>query len=72
MERAIAVSCNAYFAQLGVHDVGSKALAEMADLHAEASASKARNVSISPKTEAVSASVRGVGAISGPLGAAST
>ena len=26
MERAIAVSCNAYFAQLGVHDVGSKAL----------------------------------------------
>jgi cell division protein FtsI/penicillin-binding protein 2 len=30
MERAIAVSCNAYFAQLGVHDVGSKALAEMA------------------------------------------
>jgi peptidoglycan glycosyltransferase len=32
MERAIAVSCNAYFAQLGVHDVGSKALAEMANL----------------------------------------
>jgi cell division protein FtsI/penicillin-binding protein 2/cell division protein FtsW (lipid II flippase) len=31
MERAIAVSCNAYFAQLGVRDVGSKALAEMAD-----------------------------------------
>jgi cell division protein FtsI/penicillin-binding protein 2/cell division protein FtsW (lipid II flippase) len=31
MERAITVSCNAYFAQLGVHDVGSKALAEMAD-----------------------------------------
>ena len=31
MERAIAVSCNAYFAQLGVHDVGSQALAEMAD-----------------------------------------
>jgi cell division protein FtsI/penicillin-binding protein 2/cell division protein FtsW (lipid II flippase) len=31
MGRAIAVSCNAYFAQLGVHDVGSKALAEMAD-----------------------------------------
>jgi cell division protein FtsI/penicillin-binding protein 2/cell division protein FtsW (lipid II flippase) len=30
MERAIAVSCNAYFAQLGVHDVGSQALAEMA------------------------------------------
>jgi len=32
MERAIAVSCNAYFAQLGVHDVGSKALAETAAL----------------------------------------
>src|SRR5262249_1900110 len=32
MERAIAVSCNAYFAQLGVHDVGSKALAETASL----------------------------------------
>ncbi len=31
MERAIAVSCNAYFAQLGVHDVGSKSLAETAD-----------------------------------------
>jgi cell division protein FtsI/penicillin-binding protein 2/cell division protein FtsW (lipid II flippase) len=31
MERAIAVSCNAYFAQLGVHDVGSKALAETAE-----------------------------------------
>jgi cell division protein FtsI/penicillin-binding protein 2/cell division protein FtsW (lipid II flippase) len=31
MERAIAVSCNAYFAQLGVHDVGSKALVEMAE-----------------------------------------
>jgi len=30
MERAIAVSCNAYFAQLGVHDVGSEALAETA------------------------------------------
>jgi cell division protein FtsI/penicillin-binding protein 2/cell division protein FtsW (lipid II flippase) len=30
MERAIAVSCNAYFAQLGVHDVGSKLLAETA------------------------------------------
>ncbi len=30
MERAIAVSCNAYFAQLGVHDVGSKALSETA------------------------------------------
>jgi cell division protein FtsI/penicillin-binding protein 2/cell division protein FtsW (lipid II flippase) len=30
MERAITVSCNAYFAQLGVHDVGSKPLAEMA------------------------------------------
>ncbi|PWU07103.1 MAG: hypothetical protein C5B51_10735 [Terriglobia bacterium] len=32
MERAIAVSCNAYFAQLGVHEVGSKALAETAAL----------------------------------------
>ena len=32
MERAIAVSCNAYFAQLGVHDVGSKALDETAEL----------------------------------------
>ena len=32
MERAIAVSCNAYFAQLGVHDVGSQALAETAAL----------------------------------------
>jgi cell division protein FtsI/penicillin-binding protein 2 len=32
MEQAIAVSCNAYFAQLGVHDVGSKRLAEMASL----------------------------------------
>jgi cell division protein FtsI/penicillin-binding protein 2 len=31
MERAIAVSCNAYFAQLGVRDVGSKALAETAE-----------------------------------------
>ena len=31
MERAIAVSCNAYFAQLGVRDVGSKALAETSD-----------------------------------------
>ena len=30
MQRAIAVSCNAYFAQLGVHDVGSKALADTA------------------------------------------
>lgn len=30
MERAIAVSCNAYFAQLGVHDVGARALAETA------------------------------------------
>ena len=28
MQRAITVSCNAYFAQLGVHDVGSQALAE--------------------------------------------
>jgi cell division protein FtsI/penicillin-binding protein 2/cell division protein FtsW (lipid II flippase) len=31
MERAIAVSCNAYFAQLGVHDVGSQQLAETAE-----------------------------------------
>ena len=31
LERAIAVSCNAYFAQLGVHDVGSKGLSEMAE-----------------------------------------
>ena len=31
MGRAIAVSCNAYFAQLGVHDVGSKALANTAE-----------------------------------------
>ena len=31
MERAIAVSCNAYFAQLGVHDVGAKALAATAE-----------------------------------------
>lgn len=31
MQRAITVSCNAYFAQLGVHDVGSKALAETAE-----------------------------------------
>jgi cell division protein FtsW (lipid II flippase)/cell division protein FtsI/penicillin-binding protein 2 len=30
MSRAIAVSCNAYFAQLGVHDVGSKGLADTA------------------------------------------
>jgi cell division protein FtsI/penicillin-binding protein 2/cell division protein FtsW (lipid II flippase) len=30
MEKAIAVSCNAYFAQLGVHDVGSQALTETA------------------------------------------
>jgi cell division protein FtsI/penicillin-binding protein 2/cell division protein FtsW (lipid II flippase) len=30
MERAIAVSCNAYFAQLGVHDVGSQGLADTA------------------------------------------
>lgn len=30
MGRAIAVSCNAYFAQLGVHEVGSQALAETA------------------------------------------
>ena len=32
MERAIAVSCNAYFAQLGVHDVGTQALASTAEL----------------------------------------
>jgi cell division protein FtsI/penicillin-binding protein 2 len=32
MGRAIAVSCNAYFAQLGVHDVGARALAETAAL----------------------------------------
>jgi cell division protein FtsI/penicillin-binding protein 2 len=31
MERAIAVSCNAYFAQLGVHDVGSKGLTDTAE-----------------------------------------
>jgi cell division protein FtsI/penicillin-binding protein 2/cell division protein FtsW (lipid II flippase) len=31
MERAIAVSCNAYFAQLGVNDVGAKALAATAE-----------------------------------------
>lgn len=31
MERAITVSCNAYFAQLGVHDVGSQALAATAE-----------------------------------------
>jgi cell division protein FtsW (lipid II flippase)/cell division protein FtsI/penicillin-binding protein 2 len=30
MQRAIAVSCNAYFAQLGVHDVGAQTLAETA------------------------------------------
>jgi len=30
LERAITVSCNAYFAQLGVYDVGAKALAETA------------------------------------------
>ncbi|MGA2196629.1 MAG: FtsW/RodA/SpoVE family cell cycle protein [Bryobacteraceae bacterium] len=30
MARAIVVSCNAYFAQLGVHDVGSQALADTA------------------------------------------
>ncbi len=35
MERAIAVSCNAYFAQLGVNDVGSKALAETAAKHGD-------------------------------------
>ena len=32
MERAIEVSCNAYFAQLGAYLVGSKALKETADL----------------------------------------
>jgi len=32
MERAIAVSCNAYFAQLGVFSVGAKALSETAGL----------------------------------------
>jgi cell division protein FtsI/penicillin-binding protein 2 len=32
MEQAITISCNAYFAQLGVHDVGSKALASTAEL----------------------------------------
>jgi cell division protein FtsI/penicillin-binding protein 2 len=31
MEQAIAVSCNAYFAQAGVHDVGSKNLARTAE-----------------------------------------
>src|SRR5260370_27951331 len=31
MERAIAVSCNAYFAQRGVHDGGSRARAGPAD-----------------------------------------
>jgi cell division protein FtsI/penicillin-binding protein 2/cell division protein FtsW (lipid II flippase) len=30
LQRAIVVSCNAYFAQLGVHDVGSQALADTA------------------------------------------
>ncbi len=30
LERAIAVSCNAYFAQLGVYDVGAQSLAETA------------------------------------------
>ena len=30
MQQAITVSCNAYFAQLGVHDVGSQALADTA------------------------------------------
>src|SRR5579871_4969576 len=30
MERAITVSCNAYFAQLGVYDVGAQSLAETA------------------------------------------
>jgi len=32
MARAIAVSCNAYFAQLGVYDVGAQALHDTADL----------------------------------------
>ena len=32
MERALTVSCNAYFAQLGTYDVGAKALHETADL----------------------------------------
>jgi len=32
MSRAITVSCNAYFAQLGVASVGAKALKDMADL----------------------------------------
>src|ERR1700731_878011 len=32
MQRAIAVSCNAYFAQLGVYSVGAKALSETARL----------------------------------------
>jgi cell division protein FtsI/penicillin-binding protein 2/cell division protein FtsW (lipid II flippase) len=32
MQQAIAVSCNAYFAQLGVYSVGAKALDEMAKL----------------------------------------
>jgi len=32
MERAIAVSCNAYFAQLGVYSVGAKALSDTAQL----------------------------------------
>ena len=31
MEHAITVSCNAYFAQVGVHDVGSKNLAATAE-----------------------------------------
>ena len=31
MEQAIVVSCNAYFAQLGVHDVGAARLAAVAD-----------------------------------------
>jgi cell division protein FtsW (lipid II flippase) len=32
MERALVVSCNAYFAQLGTYDVGAKALSETAKL----------------------------------------
>ena len=32
MERAITVSCNAYFAQLGVFSVGAKALSDTAKM----------------------------------------
>ena len=52
MQRAIAVSCNAYFAQLGVHDVGSKALAETAALMGISTGDMART--------AQGAAVRGV------------